>query len=324
MEKPAITRKLYRIAAIFYGVGLLIQCGIPSVAALIPVVSYRPSMHVNQGAVAVYLVYTLPLVLYLFLAVWLARQKEITRESTKRTAILIPVIYCAVQLLRFVIPLVAGQFLSNESLVLIRTGSSGYGLFGIFYTAGLILICCAAAIEFYRTLPAPTGGETKPLSLYAMVCAGAGVSLKCIAVFLAKLVGMAFNGDGMGVLSLPLKWKLLLIGTILLSDLPLLCAAVWFWRKPEVTRTRAKTKVILSPILYCVPALLGMLGRTLLVRAIVGDGIAIMETYGTATALVEMFSVLLLAALILICCAGAIELYMTKQTPSDGEKEETL
>ena len=88
----------------------------------------------------------------------------------------------------------------------------------------------------------------------------------------------------------------------------------------EITRGKAMTTVVLTPILYVVGGIavsgIQMLSARLIMTA------SSMEQYSAfsmAQSSMSLFGVLGTAALALLCCAGAIELYITTHTPSDGE-----
>ena len=159
---------------------------------------------------------------------------------------------------------------------------------------------------------------TKQLALYAVVCAGLCFSLQSLA---AMLPGQFVNLlERTQTMTLDLQWKLLLLGMAGLRTVPLAAVGVWSMLTKEITRGKAMTTVVLTPILYVVGGIavsgIQMLSARLIMTA------SSMEQYSAfsmAQSSMSLFGVLGTAALVLLCCAGAIELYITTHTPSDGE-----
>ena len=113
-----------------------------------------------------------------------------------------------------------------------------------------------------------------------------------------------------------MKWKLILIGLTLRTEAPFSAAAIWFWLKPD--SIRPVTKLILAPILYLVPVILGYGIGQFLIRLVGQEGMETISAFSMANTVSGYFSVLLDAAFILTCCAGTIAFFETKRTPSDG------
>ena len=158
---------------------------------------------------------------------------------------------------------------------------------------------------------------TKQLALYAMVCCGACILLQSIAAMMPEQFGRLMNARG---LELPLPWRILLIVGTLAGIMPMAGVAVWSFLSRTITHTKALTTVILAPVLYVAGNILQSIVRYIGMR--ISPNTETIGAISITSNAMGFFSALLLAALVLICCAGAIELYITK-TPSHGEKEET-
>ena len=159
---------------------------------------------------------------------------------------------------------------------------------------------------------------TKQLALYAVVCAGLCFLLQSLA---AMLPGQFINlFERTETMTLDLQWKLLLIGMAALPSVPLAAVGVWSMLTTEITRSKAMTTVVLTPILYVVSGIavfgLRMFGTRMIMSV---NSVEQVSAFSIAQSGMALFGVLGTAALVLICCAGAIEVYLTTHTPSDGE-----
>lgn len=163
---------------------------------------------------------------------------------------------------------------------------------------------------------------TRRLSLTAAICSGAAMLLQCMtAVFSAPLLRMTVSYEYV----LPAKWMLLLISTVLLY-VPFLALAILGANRRELSRTFAWGTAAGGACLYLLGSVGGALMRSACVTLIGQmEGMAELSTASMTASYMGLFSVLYVAAVVALCCAGAVELYITKyhdQTPSDGEKEE--
>ena len=315
MQKPAETKKLYLIAAILYAARIVLGCLLFPAAVLLFARYRNVDVQFNPNMAVMYFVPLLLMLVYPLLAFWLSRQKEITPQSTKLTAILLPSCRVGLSLLNLGFQLLERRMLQNEQIgsftMLLGTVQLPLKLTGLAATAGFILLCCACAKEFVLTHPAPDG--VKHLSQYAAICAGAGMLLRIVSILFSEQFGLLFSSWR---LVLPMKWKLILIGLTLLTEAPFTAAAIWFWLKPD--SIRPATKLILAPILYLVPVFLSYGIGQFLIRLVGQEGMETISAFSMANTVSGYFSVLLDAALILTCCAGTIAFFEAKRTPSDG------
>ena len=157
--------------------------------------------------------------------------------------------------------------------------------------------------------------ETKQLALYSAVCAGLCILLQIAVVFMPQLLAPLYGNN---ITELTLKWRFYLIALILIRLLPLGGVALWNYCRDTMTRGKAKMTVILAPVLYVVGMLAGVGSKLLVTLFLSRESVAVVSAYSAAISSVNMLSLLGTASLILICCAGAIELYITSHTPSDG------
>ncbi|MBP0973865.1 MAG: hypothetical protein J5851_08170 [Oscillospiraceae bacterium] len=156
---------------------------------------------------------------------------------------------------------------------------------------------------------------TKQLALYALVCAGGCFVIQsCCALLAGQFSGLF----GSVSVDLEPQWKLLLIAISAFSALPMAGVALWSMLSKDITKSKAMTTVILTPILFVAGGLAGSGMRVLTTRALVSTGVDSYGAFATAQSSMSLFGLLNTAALVLICCAGAIELYLTTHTPSDG------
>lgn len=314
MQKPAETKKLYFIAAILYAAQIGLDSLLFPVAALLS--GTRSGVQITSGVIVSYFLPYLLELAYPLLAVWLSKQKEITPQSTKLTAILLPSCWGVLRLLNLGIRVMSNTLMDAErigSLSLLRnTVQIPLYLTGFASSAGFILLCCACAEEYVRMHPA--SDKTKRLSLYAVICAGAGLLLETLGILFSRQFGVLFGSSYYCML--PMKWKLVMLGLLLLRVVPFTAAAVWFWLKPD--GTRPVTRLILAPILVYIPALLCNCITLFLIRLVAQDGTETFAAYSIAGAVSSMLGILHFAALILTCCAGTIAYFDAKRTPSDG------
>ncbi len=155
--------------------------------------------------------------------------------------------------------------------------------------------------------------ETKQLALYSIVCIGLCILLQSTVVFVPQLAAPLY---GKLTTDLSMKWRFFLIAMILIRLLPLGGAAVWSFVSHTVSQGKALATVILAPVLYVI-ALLTDRGAVVLVSLLISrESSAMVAAFSVANGAMNLFSLLGTAALVLLCCAGAIELYITKHTPS--------
>ena len=114
------------------------------------------------------------------------------------------------------------------------------------------------------------------------------------------------------------------IVTILLN-LPLTVLAYLHTNKGELTHHSAFMTVLLAPVFYFGKALLMIPVRFFLSNLILHlYSTSVLAAYNVASSAQSVFGFCQLFAFVLICCAGAIELFITTYPPSDGvHKEET-
>ena len=157
---------------------------------------------------------------------------------------------------------------------------------------------------------------TKQLALYSVVCAGLCFLLQSTA---AMLPGQFINlFERTSTMELAMQWKLLLIGMSAVSVLPMAAIGIWSLLTKEITRSRAMMTVVLTPVLYVAGMIVNSGMRALSLRMVVGTGSDSVLAFSTAMSSMQLFTLLNTAALVLVCCAGAIELYLTTHSPSDG------
>ena len=160
---------------------------------------------------------------------------------------------------------------------------------------------------------------TNQIDLYAVVCACLCLLLQILIVTTPKLLAPLF---GEIAAELPWKWRGFLLLLILIRIAPLGGFALWRFLCRTISSGKAMATVILAPILYVTGLLIGSSYSIVLARFTSGDGKAVIAAYQAVQSAVNLFTILGTASLVLTCCAGAIELYVIKHTPSDGERKE--
>jgi hypothetical protein len=157
---------------------------------------------------------------------------------------------------------------------------------------------------------------TKQLSLYSLVCAGVCILLQLmIAVSPAPFIRMYVHMDA----DLPWSLRFVTIFLVLVRILPLGILALWSLLQAAITRSKSLMTVILAPVLYVVGMLAGS-GLSVMESMIVSrERTEMVAAFSAVQSTVNWFSLLGTASLVLLCCAGAIDLYLTTHTPSDGE-----
>lgn len=164
---------------------------------------------------------------------------------------------------------------------------------------------------------------TKRLTLIAAILCGAGMLLQLLIVLVAPPLLHAQNSY---MESMPGVCYALLLTSICLH-VPFLILALLSWRREELTRRFAWITVLGGAGAYLFGGVIGSLlvnalGFILIRRF---TGLASYSIYSMVRSYMGFPGILYTAALVFLCCAGAIELYITSHqnsTPSDGGKEE--
>ncbi len=159
----------------------------------------------------------------------------------------------------------------------------------------------------------------KKLSLASVICFVIYFVLQFLIIFFPKLYLWAFAPDL--TVELPLSVQLSLVGQAL-CILPFGAVCCFSYFKENITKMNSYSIVILAPILYLTGIILSnfiymqTVNHSDFISLVGMDGIALLNYIRTATG---MISCLEKASLILICCAGAIALYITKYERNEGE-----
>ncbi|MDE5564422.1 MAG: hypothetical protein K2I93_04650, partial [Oscillospiraceae bacterium] len=125
----------------------------------------------------------------------------------------------------------------------------------------------------------------------------------CVPAFEKILTMMNPTGE----LTMPVVILLLISACKMLPFAGVVC---WNWYQDTMTKNKAIATVILAPALYVlVSCLVSWIIRVVAARVF---GISAFQTYILILNVQDVFSLLLLAALVLICCACAIDLYVLK------------
>lgn len=164
---------------------------------------------------------------------------------------------------------------------------------------------------------------TKRLSLIAAILCGAGMLLQLLIVLVAPPLLHAQNSY---MESMPGVGYALLLTSICLH-VPFLILAILSWRREELTRRFAWITVLGGAGAYLFGGVIGSLLVSLLGNVLIRYmwRTADYACYSMVRSYTSFPGILYTAALVFLCCAGAIELYITSNqnsTPSDGGKEE--
>lgn len=155
---------------------------------------------------------------------------------------------------------------------------------------------------------------TQRLSLIAAILCGAGMLFQFLTFFIVPAIRHEQASPAVFVL----------MSVYVCLHVPFLILSFLAWRREQLTRGFSLVTVLGSSGLYLLVGfiaepLLNTLSFRILASASAVGTFAWIRTYSS------FFSVLYIAALVLLCCAGAIGLYSTSNQispPSDGGKEE--
>lgn len=181
--------------------------------------------------------------------------------------------------------------------------------------ATVMLFCCAAA-EWYAASQKKPADLTHRLSLFGLIGFGSCILLKTVIVLLVENLGFLY---ARGLPPLPLKWKI----TVLALGLPgvILPAgiAVWSVLSRKLSGGGALAKIILTPVLYYLfNIIFDLISRYIMTRIAAMEGQETLVSFNIANSAASMPILLAYAGVILVCCAGAIELYQVKNPSTDG------
>ncbi|MBQ8926929.1 MAG: hypothetical protein IJ055_01465 [Oscillospiraceae bacterium] len=151
MDRPSATKKLVLYALVITGIGIFLQ----TLICLVPGLTTAAfgGMHVKLEPISVAFLLSTPVLRLPFaaLAVWSFLQKQMKRSSALFLCIAAPVISTLFSLLRLPLGPLMLHVTSNEQYAGISVVSSVQSYLGFTHTAGLVLLCCAGAIELYLT-----------------------------------------------------------------------------------------------------------------------------------------------------------------------------
>ncbi len=146
---------------------------------------------------------------------------------------------------------------------------------------------------------------TKKLSLISFCLSGACILIQaCVPAFEKIVAHYNFFEQTMPVV----------IATIIsaLKMLPFAAVCFWNWQQNTMTQMKAMVTVILAPVLYVLGGLLTTVIAVIISHMFGADELG---AYSVFSNVQNVFSLLLLAGLVLICCACAIDLYALKHHP---------
>lgn len=151
---------------------------------------------------------------------------------------------------------------------------------------------------------------TKKLSLASLICFGIYFVLQFIIIFFPNLYTGLFAPDLTAELSLYVQ--LSLVGQAL-CIFPFGAVCLWSYLKKDITLVNSIVTVILAPLLYIIKTLLSnfIYTTTIMTGVTSLDGADNLALFGIVRMVLSFVSVLQFASLVLICCAGAVELYIT-------------
>ena len=157
----------------------------------------------------------------------------------------------------------------------------------------------------------------------ALICAAVCFALQVVCVLGTKQLAVLFmGGTSVEDVKIPVVVTLLRIVTAAVRTVPFALLGAWSMKQTQITGSSASMTAVLTPIAFVVMGLidrgLGLLTGQLTMR------LADTKTYAVlaSTSLVmSLTGYLVTAAMVLLCCVGAVELYAvshTQDTPKTG------
>lgn len=152
---------------------------------------------------------------------------------------------------------------------------------------------------------------TKKLSLVSLICVGIALLFRLVVIFFPEPFLWLF---ARGVeAELPLSVQLILLGQTA-CILPFGLVSLFGFLKKNSTNNSAMGLLISAPILYLFSNIGSSVIRTVAMKFMaISDGSNGFILFNVIQIVTSFFSVIYIASLVLICCAGSLELYITKQ-----------
>ena len=157
----------------------------------------------------------------------------------------------------------------------------------------------------------------------ALICAAVCFALQVVCVLGTKQLAVLFMG-GMSVedVEIPIAVTLVRIVTAAVRTVPFALLGAWSMKQTQITGSSASMTAVLTPIAFVVTAAvcagLGVLTAQLTTHLTGAKTYAVLASTG---AVMSLTGYLATAAMVLLCCVGAVELYAvshTQDTPKTG------
>ena len=153
------------------------------------------------------------------------------------------------------------------------------------------------------------------LSKIALWCSAAAIFCQLLAVAFPQQIGFLFYNGLHTLPELPASGRGILL-CMALSSVPMLAVAVWSQSRQTITQNNAMALTVLAPALYGLSALfqlaMRMAGNTLISHVYGSKELA---AFSLANSAVTQFAWMHTIPLVLLTCAGAIELFALKYLP---------
>ena len=157
--------------------------------------------------------------------------------------------------------------------------------------------------------------ETRTFALTSAIFCAAAMVIQFLIVVLAPLFSKIF--PHYGSVGAPDAQGTVFLLLACLRNLPIAVLAFWFSRQTEILSSQLNLTAIAAPVLYFGGGLLYSVSHWFAFRLITSA-----EAYGRmrlTESYMNMVNFAYGVGFILLCCAIAIEYYLHRHTPSDGE-----
>lgn len=147
MKRPSITKKLSLISFCLSGIGILIQACMP---AFEKIVTYYDYVELTTPVIIALEISVFKMLPFVGVCFWNWKQDIMTQTKAIVTVILAPALYVFWSILvGWLINIFVALMFGTSVMAAYSVFSNTQGIFSLLLLAGLVLICCACAIDLY-------------------------------------------------------------------------------------------------------------------------------------------------------------------------------
>ena len=160
---------------------------------------------------------------------------------------------------------------------------------------------------------------TRTMAKTALICAAVCFALQVVCVLCTKQLAVLFmGGTSVADVEIPIAVTLLRIVTAAVRTVPFALLGAWSMKQTQITGSSASMTAVLTPIAFVVTAAVCAGLNVLTTHLTSAKTYAVLASTG---AVMSLTGYLAAAAMVLLCCVGAVELYAvshTQDTPKTG------